>query len=146
MRCDIRQLCCYAFCLFSFAQQFRTAIDLNCKGEQAMFTKQGEQALSRRQFLKLGALAAGTGVLAACVAPSGAPASTGAESAPAGDGAVNVVVWYQDWDGANRIMNAAQEARTESNPNVTIELTPIGYSDLFAKLLPPSPRAPKAMC
>jgi ABC-type glycerol-3-phosphate transport system substrate-binding protein len=101
-----------------------------------MLTKQEKHALSRRQFLKLGALAAGTGMLAACVAPGSAPASTGAEGAPAGDGAVNVVVWYQDWDGANRIMTAAQEARAESNPNVTIELTPIGYSDLFAKMLP----------
>lgn len=91
-------------------------------------------ALSRRQFLQIGATAAGVSLLAACVAPSGAPAAGG--GAPAADTKVNIVVWYQDWDGANRIMNKAKEDRAKTNPNVTIELTPIGYNDLFAKMLP----------
>jgi ABC-type glycerol-3-phosphate transport system substrate-binding protein len=94
-------------------------------------------ALSRRQFLQLSGLTAGASLLAACVAPTAAPASGGAaEAAPAGEEAVNVVVWYQDWDGSNRIMNKAKEDRAISHPNVTIELTPIGYQDLFAKMLP----------
>ena len=103
-----------------------------------MVSNSREHAVSRRQFLKLGALAAGTGLLAACVAPGAAPApATEAEGgAPATEGATTIVVWYQDWDGANRIMNAAKEARTASNPNVTVDLQPIAYSDLFAKLLP----------
>lgn len=92
-------------------------------------------ALSRRQFLQLGAVTAGAGLLAACVAPGGAPAADSG-AAPAADSKVNVVVWYQDWDGSNRIMNKAKEDRAQSHPNVTIELTPIGYADLFAKLLP----------
>ncbi|MFZ4658344.1 MAG: extracellular solute-binding protein [Caldilineaceae bacterium] len=33
-------------------------------------------------------------------------------------------------------MNAAKDARTQSDPNVNLDLQPIGYSDLFAKLLP----------
>nr|HMN30323.1 ABC transporter substrate-binding protein [Caldilineaceae bacterium] len=95
------------------------------------------QAVSRRRFLKLSALTAGVGLLAACAAPV-APGQTGAagEGAPAQSGPVNVVVWYQDWDGANKIMNKAKEDWATSHPDVTIELTPIGYSDLFAKLLP----------
>lgn len=95
-------------------------------------------SVSRRQFLKLSAMGASAAVLAACAAPAVAP--TGGEAsesaaAPA-EGTVDVVVWYQDWDGANKIMNAAKDARAQSNPNVNIDLQPIGYSDLFAKLLP----------
>ncbi len=103
-----------------------------------MVSNSREHAVSRRQFLKLGALAAGTGLLAACVAPGAAPAQPAeAEGgAPATEGATTIVVWYQDWDGANRIMDAAKEARTQSNPDVTVDLQPIAYSDLFAKLLP----------
>lgn len=105
-----------------------------------MSTTHRTLGLSRRRFLQLSALAAGTGVLAACAAPGAAPAPAASdqasESAPAEAAATNVVVWYQDWDGANRIMDQAKADRAETNPNVTIELTPIGYSDLFAKLLP----------
>jgi ABC-type glycerol-3-phosphate transport system substrate-binding protein len=94
------------------------------------------RALSRRQFLKVSSFAAGATLLAACVAPGAAPAGSEGEAAAPADGAVNVVVWYQDWEGANRIMNQAKEARAASNPDVTIELTPIAYGDLFAKMLP----------
>lgn len=104
-----------------------------------MISNHGSHAFSRRDFLRLSAFTAGAGLLAACAAPVAAPgqgsAQTG-EGAPAAAGPITVVVWYQDWDGANRIMNKAKEDRAETNPNVTIELTPIGYSDLFAKLLP----------
>jgi ABC-type glycerol-3-phosphate transport system substrate-binding protein len=91
-------------------------------------------ALSRRQFLKVSSFAAGATLLAACVAPA-APSGEGEAAAPA-EGPINVVVWYQDWDGANRIMNKAKEDRAATHPNVNIELTPIAYSDLFAKMLP----------
>jgi ABC-type glycerol-3-phosphate transport system substrate-binding protein len=95
-------------------------------------------SLSRRRFLQLGAMTTGASLFAACVAPAAAPAQSGqaADAPPAGDEPVNLVVWYQDWDGANRIMNKAKEDRVTSDPNVTIELTPIGYADLFAKFLP----------
>ena len=62
-------------------------------------------ALSRRHFLKLSAMAASTGLLAACIAPGAAPTQSGTGAAQE---AVNVVVWYQDWDGANRIMDKAK--------------------------------------
>jgi multiple sugar transport system substrate-binding protein len=95
-------------------------------------------ALSRRQFLKLSAVAGGASLLAACAVPAAGPAQpAGSEAAaPAASGPVSLVVWYQDWDGANRIMDGAKAQREEENPDVTVELTPIGYSDLFAKLLP----------
>lgn len=103
-----------------------------------MASANGSVSVGRRQFLKLSAMAGSSALLVACVAPAAAPAaqSGGEAAAPASAGPVSVVVWYQDWDGANRIMNAAKEARTQSNPNVTVDLQPIGYSDLFAKLLP----------
>lgn len=102
-----------------------------------MVSRTAQYPVSRRQFLKLSALGVGTTALAACTMPTAAPAGGSGESAaaPAGE-AVDVVVWYQDWDGANRIMNAAKDARTQSNPEVNIDLQPIGYADLFAKLLP----------
>lgn len=94
-------------------------------------------SVSRRQFLQLGAMTAGASLLAACVAPGGAPASSAEGGEAAGTAEkINIVVWYQDWDGSNRIMDKAQKDRSESDPNVTIELTPIGYGDLFAKMLP----------
>ena len=100
-----------------------------------MATNSNSQAVSRRQFLKIGALAAGTTVLAACAAPA-APAATGGQAAAPAAAKTSVVVWYQDWDGANRIMKAAKEQRAKDDPNVTIELTPIAFNDLLAKLLP----------
>ena len=102
-----------------------------------MVSRNAKYSVSRRQFLQWSALGAGTAALAACTMPAAAPAGEASESAPASTGeTVDVVVWYQDWDGANRIMNAAKDARTQSDPNVNLDLQPIGYSDLFAKLLP----------
>src|SRR4051794_40473419 len=101
--------------------------------------------LSRRQFLKVGAFAAGTGLLAACTAPGAAPAATGGQAAPAAV-ATSIVVWYQDWDGANRIMKAAKEQRAKDAPNVTIELTPSASAISWPNYCPRLRPAPKAMC
>lgn len=93
--------------------------------------------LNRRNFLKMSGMVAAGGVLAACTAPA-APTTSDAgtgESAPGGE-EVTVVVWYQDWDGANRIMDWAAPEFTEQYPNATLDLQPIGYDDLLAKLLP----------
>ncbi len=56
------------------------------------------QTMSRREFLKVSALATGTSFLAACVAPSSAPAAQqGASGGQAASKApVEIVVWYQD--------------------------------------------------
>ncbi|CAN5683008.1 hypothetical protein BH10CHL1_BH10CHL1_37380 [soil metagenome] len=56
-----------------------------------MASNSSSHALSRRQFLKVGAMVAGTGVLAACAAPAAAPVAGGA-AAPAA-AATSVVVW-----------------------------------------------------
>jgi ABC-type glycerol-3-phosphate transport system substrate-binding protein len=94
-------------------------------------------ALNRRTFLKLGGLTLGAGALAACtapVAPAAAPAEGGDEAATGEK--TNVVVWYQDWDGANRIMNWVKPEFEKMQPEAVVELQPIGYDDLLAKLLP----------
>jgi len=73
-----------------------------------------------------------------------APAAAAATATPVptaapriyGKGKTEVVVWYQDWDGANKIMNALTPTFVEKHPDVTINLQAIGYGDLFAKLLP----------
>lgn len=102
-----------------------------------MVSRNVQYPVSRRQFLKLSALGASAAALAACAMPAAAPAGEAGESAAAPTGeAVDIVVWYQDWDGANRIMNAAKDARAQSHPTVNLDLQPIGYADLFAKLLP----------
>jgi len=105
-----------------------------------MAAKNLSHSLNRRGFLKLSGLAAGAGLLAACAAPA-APAAApaaGADSAatvPAA-AATNVLVWYQDWDGANRIMNWVVPEFNKTHPDVTVELQPIGFNDLLAKMLP----------
>ena len=104
-----------------------------------MAAKYGFNVLNRRDFLRLSGLALGAGALSACtapVAPASAPAegATG-EAAPAGDH-TTVAVWYQDWDGANRIMNWVKPEFEKNHPEAIVELQPIGYDDLLAKLLP----------
>lgn len=53
-----------------------------------------------------------------------------------GSGKTEVVVWYQDWEGANKIMNYAAAEFSKKYVDVTLNLQAIGYGDLFAKLLP----------
>lgn len=103
-----------------------------------MAVKNGFHALNRRDFLKLSGLAIGAGALSACVAPaapSGAPAEGEGAAAPAGD-ETHVVVWYQDWDGANRIMNWVKPEFEKTHEGVVIDLEAIGFSDLMSKMLP----------
>ncbi len=107
--------------------------------------------LSRRSFLKLSAGVGATTLLSACVAgvspeaaEQEAPTPIPEEPTPVptaaprvyGEGSTEVVVWYQDWDGANRIMAAATPPFVESHPEITVNLQAIGYGDLFAKMLP----------
>ncbi|MEZ4733619.1 MAG: substrate-binding domain-containing protein [Caldilineaceae bacterium] len=94
-------------------------------------------AVSRRQFLKLSAVGAGATLLAACAAPGIAPAGEAADSAAAPSAeTLDLVVWYQDWDGANRIMNWVKPEFEKTQPTVAVDLQPIGYGDLLAKMLP----------
>jgi ABC-type glycerol-3-phosphate transport system substrate-binding protein len=118
-----------------------------------------QQKLSRREFLRLGVGAGAAALLSGCVVspapPQGGAVSESAAVSPTdtpvpeeptpvptaapriyGAGDTEVVVWYQDWDGANRIMTAATPPFAEKHPEVTINLQAIGYGDLFAKMLP----------
>jgi ABC-type glycerol-3-phosphate transport system substrate-binding protein len=116
------------------------------------------QRISRRSFLKLSAGLGTTAMLAACApAQPAAPAAeapkaeepTAVPAAPEeptavptaaprdyGAGETEIVVWYQDWDGANKIMNSITPKFVEENPEAKVTLQAIGYEDLFAKLLP----------
>jgi len=64
------------------------------------------------------------------------PTNTPAPPAIFGTGAIELVTWYQDWDGANKIMGSIAPMWVEKNPDVKINLQRIGFGDLFAKLLP----------
>jgi len=119
-----------------------------------------QKLISRRAFLKAG-LGAGTAAFVAACAPAQAPAPaapTAAKAEPAkatpvpapptaapvptaaprvmGTGPVEIVVWYQDWDGANKILNSMTPKFLETHPAAKVNLQAIGYNDLFAKLLP----------
>ena len=91
------------------------------------------QKTSRRQFLKVGAGLGALTMLAAC-----APVATdiGAGSADAMEEPIDLVVWYQDWDGANRIMGWVQPEFEKEHANVVVDLQAIGYGDLLNKMLP----------
>jgi ABC-type glycerol-3-phosphate transport system substrate-binding protein len=115
-----------------------------------------EKKLDRRTFLKMGAGVSAAALLAACgpkatEAPTEEPVEEEPTEAPVdeeptavptaaprlfGEGEVEIVVWYQDWEGANRMMTRAGENYSEAHPEVTVNLQAIGYGDLFAKLLP----------
>jgi len=113
-----------------------------------------KQKLSRRSFLRLSAGMGAATLLSACVAgtaPEAGQQETGAEAATVpeeptpvptaapriyGEGGTEVVVWYQDWDGANRIMNSITPTFSEEHEELTVNLQAIGYGDLFAKMLP----------
>ena len=88
-------------------------------------------SLSRRQFLKVSAGTSVAAVLAAC-APGAAPAT----DATAGDEAIVLEVWHQDWSGANQVMDLLGPRFEESNPNATINFARIGYEDLQTKMFP----------
>ncbi len=91
------------------------------------------QQTSRRQFLKVGAGLGALTMLAAC-APVASEMDAG--SADAMEEPLDLVVWYQDWDGANRIMGWVQPEFEKEHENVTVDLQAIGYGDLLNKMLP----------
>ena len=49
---------------------------------------------------------------------------------------IDLVVWYQDWDGANRIMGWVKPEFEKDFPDVAVDLQAIGYGDLLTKMLP----------
>jgi len=103
-----------------------------------MLSRNHSQHVSRRQFLKLSAVGAGASLLAACAAPGAAPEAPAAAdgSAAPSTAAIDLVVWYQDWDGANRIMNWVTPEFAKEHPDVNVDLQAIGFADLLAKMLP----------
>lgn len=102
-----------------------------------MVSRNAQYPVSRRQFLQLSALGVSAAALAACAMPAAAPAGEAGEAAaaPAGE-KVDLVIWYQDWDGANRIMNWVKPEFEKTQPDVAVDLQAIGYGDLLAKMLP----------
>ena len=91
------------------------------------------QELSRRQLLKVGAGVGAAAMLAACAPVA---TETGGMGSDAMDEPIDLVVWYQDWDGANRIMGWVKPEFETNNENVAVDLQAIGYGDLLNKMLP----------
>lgn len=89
---------------------------------------------SRRQFLKLSAGMGAVAALAACTPPM-VPQAAAPAVAPAAE-TVDLVVWYQEWDGANKIMNWVTPEFMKEHENVNVDLQAIGYGDLLTKMLP----------
>jgi multiple sugar transport system substrate-binding protein len=89
--------------------------------------------LSRRQLLRIGALSAGAGILAACggaapaepgaAAPTGAPAGDAPTSAPAeAGGAVTVSALNENWGEIyNNLMINISDDFTKANPDIAVE-------------------------
>ncbi len=94
-----------------------------------------DRGMSRRGFLKLGAGASAVALLAACT-PVATTSESGESGSTADAAATELVVWYQDWDGANRIMNWVKPEFEKTQPDVAVNLQPIGFGDLLAKMLP----------
>lgn len=98
--------------------------------------------LSRREFLRLSAIAAAGGALVACAAPTAAPAAAPAGAQPAGPAPV-VFKWWdfpRGWapPGSAEAPNAWNEEMakkySELNPHVKIEFTGVSWSDGPQKL------------
>lgn len=93
-----------------------------------------QQGLSRRDFLRVSGIGAAGVVLAACVAPSTAPAAEGGGAAPAAE-AVELrfaTDWVEGARGAT--IDTAMKIWAEQNPDKQITLEPIG-GDYFDRLL-----------
>lgn len=88
---------------------------------------------SRRQFLKL---SAGLGAITALAACSPVAPQADAPGAVVTAEAIDLVVWYQEWDGANRIMNWVTPEFLKDHEDVNVDLQAIGFGDLLAKMLP----------
>ncbi|MCB0109354.1 MAG: extracellular solute-binding protein [Caldilineaceae bacterium] len=95
-----------------------------------------DRGMSRRGFLKLSAGASTVALLAACTPVETTTTESGEAGTGADSAATELVVWYQDWDGANRIMNWVTPEFQKAQPDVSVDLQPIGFGDLLAKMLP----------
>ena len=118
--------------------------------------------LSRRLFLRLAAGASATAVLAACARkprsnegltteePAGKPGETTVSESESGEaaateepqaqvfgyGPIEIEVWYQEWEGANSLLQRVGETYAEEHDDATVNLQAISYSDLYFGLLP----------
>ncbi len=91
-----------------------------------------QQALSRRQFLQLGAMTVAGTALAACVA---APASSGGSNAPAATQNLSFWMWNTFAPPADELM---QEKLTEWGKanNITVEISRDADSNMQTKIMP----------
>ena len=91
-----------------------------------------QQALSRRQFLQLGAMTVAGTALAACVA---APASSGGSNAPAAAQNLSFWMWNTFAPPADELM---QEKLTEWGKanNITVEISRDADSNMQTKIMP----------
>ena len=97
-------------------------------------SEQLKNAISRRDFLRIGGMSAGAVMLAAC-APAGAPSGDGA-AAPDGDMAVEVSAWAHWEQGLDWLDNAMTDfGFYEENPNITFSKTVAPFAEIHDKML-----------
>ncbi|MDQ3248570.1 MAG: extracellular solute-binding protein [Chloroflexota bacterium] len=94
------------------------------------------QPLSRRAFLRLSSLAAGSLALAACTPAGQQAAAPNAEEGGALPAGALVEIEYASYDlgPANQAREAAATAFQAANPNIQVKLTVLPYGDLWEKI------------
>jgi ABC-type glycerol-3-phosphate transport system substrate-binding protein len=78
---------------------------------------------------------------ATALSTGGSATGTGEEEGPAdvqvfGDGAEDLEVWYQEWEGTSALMQRVAESYSQVHTDATVALHAIEYSDLYDQLLP----------
>lgn len=107
------------------------------------------KTVSRREFLRLAALAGGGLAVAACAqpaapqpaapaaaAPTQAPAAAAPTAAPAAATNMEVSVWYQSWPASDAVLKRVQPVFEASHPGVKLNVQGLTYEDLNNKFLP----------
>jgi len=98
-----------------------------------------QSAMSRRDFLRLGSVMAGSAlVLAACPAPGAAPgaAPAGGAAAPAADSGVVVEAWAHWEQGLQWLEDAMNNyGFAEQNPNITLNKVVAPFAEIHDKML-----------
>jgi ABC-type glycerol-3-phosphate transport system substrate-binding protein len=102
---------------------------------------EGKRMMNRRDFLRMGSMATGVALLAACAptapgAPQAAPADDGAAAAPAAADAVVVEAWAHWEQGLQWLEDALKNyGWAEEHPNITMNKVVAPFAEIHDKML-----------